>query len=222
VTSVPLDPFHRVVLPRLLLVADGFAGGRDEMSGEQVRVRVRQAVEAGVAWVLLRDYGVADDDFAGAAFDLVAELRAIEPSLILSVGRHLELANALDAGVQTGRDGPSISEVREAIGPLHPVGYSAHDAGEAAAEAEAGADYILLGPVYQTTTHPGWPALGIEALSDAAQVAGPVPVFAIGGVTPALVPACRAAGAFGVAVLGGILDAPVERVGEYMRALRPP
>ncbi len=210
-----------MILPRLLLVADGFAAGREGMEAEYVRERVRQAVEAGVAWVLLRDHGAGEEDFAIAALELAAELRGIEPSLILSIGRHLDLAKALDAGVQAGRDGPPISEAREVLGPLQPVGYSAHDVGEATEQAAAGADYVLLGPIYMTATHPDWPALGTGVLTDAAAATGEARVYAIGGVTPERVPACREAGAYGVAVLGGILDAPAERVGEYLGALRP-
>jgi thiamine-phosphate pyrophosphorylase len=222
VTDDSVDLVHRVILPRLVLVADGFASGRADMGGAGVRACARAAVEAGVAWVILRDYAAEEASFASEAETLVDELRTIEPSIIVSVSRHLALAHALGAGVHTGREGPSVAEARAAVGPVQPVGYSAHAPGEAATEAAAGADYVMLGPVYQTASHPGWPALGTGALAEAAEAAGGVPVYAIGGVTPENAPACREAGAYGVAVLRGILDGPVqERVGEYLRALRP-
>jgi thiamine-phosphate pyrophosphorylase len=222
VSDERFDIVHRVILPRLVLVADGFATGRGAMTGEEVRFVVRSAVEAGVAWVILRDHGADHDAFESAAASLIEELRAIEPSIILSLSRHLTLAHTFGAGVHTGREGPSVAEARAAIGPVHPVGYSAHAAEEAAAEGAAGADYVMVGPIYQTATHPGWPALGAGVLAEAAEAAGDVPVYAIGGVTPERVAECREAGAYGVAVLGGILDGPVgERVGAYLRALRP-
>jgi len=221
VSGAHIAPVHRVLLPRLLLVADGFVAGRADMPAEEVRSRVRQAVEAGVAWVLLRDHGAEEDHFAMEAAAMVDDLRTIEPSIILSIGRHVEMARALGTGVHTGREGPGVAEAREVIGLTQPVGYSAHAGEEAAAEARAGADYILLGPVFETRSHPGWPPLGTGALADAAHAAGAVPVYAIGGVTPERAPACREAGAYGVAVLGGILDAPATRVGEYLAALRP-
>jgi thiamine-phosphate pyrophosphorylase len=217
----PLDPVHRVLLPRLLLVADGFAAGRPGMEAAEVRDVVRAAVEAGVAWVLLRDYGASGESFEREATQLVDELRSIEPSIIISLGRHADLARELGTGVHTGRDGPSVEVAREKVGLVQPVGYSAHSVEEASAEARNGADYILLGPIYRTKSHPGWPALGTGTLADAADAAGHVPVYALGGVTPECVRACREAGAYGVAVLSGILDGPADRVLDYLRAMRP-
>jgi thiamine-phosphate pyrophosphorylase len=220
-SHLPLDPVHRVLLPRLLLVADGFAAGRPGMEAAEVRDIVRASVEAGVAWVLLRDHGASGEGFEREATRLVDELRSIEPSIIISLGRYADLAHELGTGVHTGREGPSVEAAREKVGLVQPVGYSAHSVEEAAAEARHGADYILLGPVYATKSHPGWPALGTGVLAEAAEAAGHVPVYALGGVTPENAPACRECGAYGVAVLSGILDAPAERVLDYLHAMRP-
>jgi thiamine-phosphate pyrophosphorylase len=192
------------------------------MPGEAVRARVREAVAAGVSWVLLRDYGADPEAFAREAASFAEALRAIRPALVLSVVRRLDLARALGAGLHTSAGGFSIAEARKALGPVQPVGYSAHAPEEARDAAEQGADYALLSPIYPTRSHPERPALGPDAFGAAAS--GAFPVYALGGVTPARVPDVRAAGAYGVAVLSGILDAPdvAGAVGGYLRALEAP
>lgn len=74
---------------------------------------------------------------------------------------------------------------------------SAHSAEEAAAKRAAGADTIFLAPIF--ASRHGRPPLGVEGL------AGHV---ALGGCEPRHVAACRAAGAAGIAVLGGVWYAP--------------
>jgi thiamine monophosphate synthase len=56
-----------------------------------------------------------------------------------------------------------------------------HDQEGALAAAREGADYLVLGPVFPTPTHPGAPALGVERFR-AIAAAVPVPVLAIGGL----------------------------------------
>jgi len=62
-----------------------------------------------------------------------------------------------------------------------------------------GADFALLAPVFRplSKTHT-LPPLGLDALRQIS-LASPVPVIALGGVTPANAPDCIAAGAAGVA-----------------------
>ncbi len=80
-----------------------------------------------------------------------------------------------------------------------------HNLPEALAAQAAGADYLLVGPVYRTATHPGWEPLGPAPLAEI--IALGLPVLAIGGVTPERVPELRAAGAYGVAAIRALWDA---------------
>src|SRR5437773_2362899 len=70
-----------------------------------------------------------------------------------------------------------------------------------------GADYLGVGPAYPTSTKDGLPSpigpAGITAVAEAVTV----PVIAIGGVTAPRLPELRAAGAYGVAVVGAICGA---------------
>jgi thiamine-phosphate pyrophosphorylase len=62
------------------------------------------------------------------------------------------------------------------------------------------ASLILYAPVFEKITQEGkLPGHGLEALKAAAEVARPIPVFALGGVTIQNAPSCIQAGAAGIA-----------------------
>lgn len=79
------------------------------------------------------------------------------------------------------------------------VGASCHDARELAHAAALGLDYVVVGPVKATPSHPGAAPLGWEGFGSL--VAGaPMPVYAIGGLTRADLEPARERGAHGVAL----------------------
>ena len=86
---------------------------------------------------------------------------------------------------------------------------------------DAGATYLGVGPCHVTTTKAGLPdPIGPEGIRAVAEAVS-VPVIAIGGVTAGTVPTLRAAGAYGVAVVGALSLAadPAHATAELMRAL---
>ena len=78
-------------------------------------------------------------------------------------------------------------------------------AGAEAASAE-GADYLVVGPVYATASHPSRKPLGLEQLRKIATAAGDVPVIAIGGITVNRVGDVRTSGAYGIAAIRAFWD----------------
>ncbi len=203
-------------LPRLLLIADGFASGRTEMDAAAIRRRTLDLVNAGVAFVLLRDHAADDPTFAAAAEMLATDLRAARPDVRLAVSARLDVALGIGAGVHVGWRGPTLADARAA--PF--FGVSAHSATQARRAAMAGAAYATLSPVFETATHPETPPLGLGPVRLAARAAG-LPVFGLGGVTAPRAGLVRDAGAHGAAVLSGLLfawDAP-RTVRAYLDAL---
>ena len=71
---------------------------------------------------------------------------------------------------------------------------------------QEGADFLVVGNIYETLSHPGRPAGGLELVRSTAELG--VPVIAIGGITPARVREVHAAGAYGVAAIRGLWHAP--------------
>jgi thiamine-phosphate pyrophosphorylase len=100
------------------------------------------------------------------------------------------------------------------------VGASVHDVAETVRARDAGCAFVMFGHVFAT---PGKaePGRGVHALAAAVTAATPLPVFAIGGITPAHVDACKEAGAFGVAAVRGLFGAPDPRpmLEAYLEAL---
>jgi thiamine-phosphate pyrophosphorylase len=104
------------------------------------------------------------------------------------------------AGVHLPAEGLPVEAARRLVGPDLLIGRSTHHPDEAQAAHEAGADYVFLGPIWETASHPGGRPLGLAVIAAAA----PARVIAIGGVTPERAAACRAAGAYGVAAISAV------------------
>jgi len=190
---------RRWVLPSLMLITD-----RSRLRGRPLEEVASQAADGGVTAVQLREKDLS----GGELYDLAVTVHAVLR------GRALLLVNdRVDVAIAAGADGVHLPEhtlplrkLRDYVGDACIVGRSVHSV-EAAVRAEAeGADYLLAGAVYETASHPGQAAAGVDlvrAVADAVRA----PVLAVGGITAERVAEVVAAGADGIAVIGAILDA---------------
>lgn len=200
--------------PCLALIANGF-------TDEDCADRALTAVQAGVRWVHLRDHQAGPEAFDTAARTLTGRLREMASDVTITVNTRLGVAEALDAGLHLGWRGPSVEEARERLGPEALLGYSAHEEVEIEGDRVLDVDYYFFSPVFATPSKPDQPPAGISALRSFCRTAVPAPTLALGGITPERVRTCREAGAQGVAVLSGIMDAdvPIAATRAYLRAL---
>jgi thiamine-phosphate diphosphorylase len=137
-------------------------------------------------------------------YDLSVRLSA-RPAVRLFVNDRLDIALAAGAeGVQLSLSSLLPADARR-LAPDWWIGCSVHSLDEARTARDGGADYLLVGPVYHTTTHPTASPLGLEALGAIVQLG--LPVIAIGGVTPQRARELAGAGAYGVAAIRAIWDA---------------
>jgi thiamine-phosphate pyrophosphorylase len=187
-------------LPHLLLIADGF-------TDRETSHRVIQAVEAGARWVQLRDHGASPDTFHSAGKEIAARVRSIAPDVLISINARIDVAQELRCGFHTGRLGPAIDEARSNLDYGLPLGASVHGLDEAIRAAKDGVDYLIYSPIYETTSKPEVVPVGLDALAAVVRAVSPLPVFALGGISPERVRECLHEGAYGVAVLSGILRA---------------
>jgi thiamine-phosphate diphosphorylase len=107
-------------------------------------------------------------------------------------------------GVQLRAGDLGCADARAVFGPGW-IGVSVHDAAQACAARDEGADYLVAGPVFATATHPGRDGRGAAWLGGI--VAAGLPVFAIGGMDPGRVADVRNAGAWGVAAISALWHA---------------
>ncbi len=131
------------------------------------------------------------------------------------VNDRVDVALAVDAdGVHLGADDlpvPIARRLLDAADRARLLGATARDAQAAVAQADAGADYLGVGPCYPTRSKVGLPPPGGPARIRDVAAAVELPVIAIAGITAARVPELLAAGAHGVAVLGVVATAPDPR-----------
>jgi thiamine-phosphate pyrophosphorylase len=137
------------------------------------------------------------------------------PELVPSVGAQ---------GSHVGQDDLPVAEARWRAGrslagevPAPIIGKSTHSLAQAVAAAEEGADYIGFGPLYATPTKPGRPAIGLEDIARVHELVR-IPIFCIGGIKLENLEEILKAGARGVVIVSGILQAP--DIQAYCREVR--
>ena len=204
--------------PCLCLVTDRHLG-----SEETLVSRVVQAVAGGVNLVQLRE-----KDLPGRRLlKLANELRgAIGHTALLLINEQVDVAATMRAdGVQLGEEALPTKDARKILGPGALIGRSVHsEQGAQLAEAE-GADFLLVGTMYATASHPGHEPAGPELIRRIAASCS-LPLIGIGGINEANLGPVLEAGAQGVAVISSILAAPdpeqaARRLNQAVLARRP-
>lgn len=189
----------------LYLVTD-----RQTTAGRDLAWVLEQALEGGVRAVQLREKDLGGRDLLA----LAREVRRLcdRYGAELFVNDRVDVALAADAaGVHLAANSMPVAVARELLGPDRKIGVSTHSVAEVCSAAEAGADFVLFGPVYPTASklafgHPQGPA-ALKAVTDAASV----PVFAIGGIKQHHLQEIKAHGTSRVALISAISEAPDPR-----------
>ena len=109
--------------------------------------------------------------------------------------------------MHVGQDDAPVEAVREIVGDETIVGVSTHSPEQIAAAERSSADYFAVGPVWETPTKAGRPAVGLELVEHAASRVRSKPWFAIGGIDTTNAPEAVEAGARRIVVVRAIRDA---------------
>lgn len=125
------------------------------------------------------------------------------------VNDDVELAVLIDAdGVHVGQDDLSASVVRSKIGKEKLLGVSVHSVIEATIALAVGADYIGMGPVYQTVSKSdAKPVSGTSSITEVATIFPDLPIVGIGGISATNLHVVMKSGASGVSVISAIAGA---------------
>ncbi|MGV2827851.1 thiamine phosphate synthase [Myxosarcina sp. GI1(2024)] len=166
---------------------------------------VDDALKGGLTLVQYRDKQI-DDLFRLQIAERLCQLCHQYGALFI-VNDRVDIALAVNAdGVHLGQQDIPISFAREMLGWQKIIGRSTTNQQEMKAAIAEGADYIGVGPVYQTPTKPNKVAAGLDYVNYAASKC-PIPWFAIGGVDLDNVSEILAAGGQRVAVVRAIMQA---------------
>ena len=146
---------------------------------------------------------------------------AAASGITLLVNDRLDIALAVGAaGVHLGTRSLPPPEARRLLGASRLLGVSVHSAREAVEAAESGADYLFVGTLFETPSHPGAAPMGSQFMGSVASRVT-LPLVGIGGVTPERAAEVLASGGHGVAAIRGIWDAPSppDAVQAYLHAV---
>jgi thiamine-phosphate pyrophosphorylase len=181
---------------------------------------VRETVRAGVDIVQVREKDLSSLELISLVEEVLSAAR--EPGL---GGARVVVNDRIDVALAVGADGAHLAThsmparvVRGLVPRGFVIGVSCHSLDDAIAAETGGADYLVLGPVFETPSKLGYgPPLGLEKLREVTSRIR-IPVLALGGITVDRVRSCLEAGASGIAGIRIFQDC--ESVRERMRELR--
>jgi thiamine-phosphate pyrophosphorylase len=164
--------------------------------------RVAQAVAGGVDLVQLREKDLP----GGKLLELAEALKkAVGSSALLVINERIDVAAAMKAdGAQLGEEALPIHVARDILGPEALIGRSVHSLHGAVRVAQQGADFLVVGTIYATRSHPGEEPSGPDLIRRIAAECS-APLIGIGGINSSNLSEVMQAGARGAAVITSIL-----------------
>ncbi|MDP6549640.1 MAG: thiamine phosphate synthase [Dehalococcoidia bacterium] len=203
--------------PCLCLVTDRRVGDESTLVHRAV-----EAVTGGVDMVQVREKDLPGCHLLSLAASLQDAVKdAVGSRALLIINERADVALAAGAdGVQLAEDAMPVAAVRRIMGPQALIGRSVHSEEGAVRAAADGADFLIVGTMYATSSHPAatpaGPGLVRRIAHLLAERATSIPLIGIGGITADNQGEVIRAGAAGVAVITNILASPDPR-GEAQR-----
>lgn len=179
---------------------------------EQIQ-NILNALDNGAGWIQLRWKEGAYEAKRELAMAVRKMCQAYKATCIIN--DHIDMAKEIAAdGVHLGLDDDSIAQARKTLGPGKIIGGTANTLEDVLKRTAEGCNYIGLGPYRFTPTKEKLsPVLGLTGYQNIInhlreQPLLTPPIYAIGGITSADIPALRLAGVYGIALSGWITRQP--------------
>jgi len=193
---------------------------REASGGRRLDALLDAVLEGGCRLVQLREKRLPPAELYPLAQAL--RRRCLETGALFIVNDRVDLALALGAdGAHVGQDDLPAREARRLLPPPMLLGVSTHDPDQARRARDDGADYVAVGSMFPTATKAGFELVGPELVRQVRPEI-PVPLVAIGGITPANVGQVIEAGADTAAVVSAVGGAPdpAAAVQSFLDAIR--
>ena len=173
--------------------------------GETLADVVESVLRNGATFLQIREKDLAEDAFEAEA----ARLK----TLCARYGVPYVVNDSVEIALQCGADGVHVGQsdiqgrdIRAMIGPDKILGISAGTVAEAVAAEKAGADYIGVGAVFETSTKKNARHMTVAQLKEIVSSVS-IPVVAIGGIGAGNLLQLCGSGVDGVAVVSAIFAA---------------
>ena len=166
---------------------------------------VSELLDVGVTAFQLREKDLSDTELIQLAQPIAKLCHNYEAKLFINT--HTCIARDVGAaGVHLPANAESVGSIKAETGDNFYIGCSVHSFDAAKKREAEGADFVTYSPIYPTASKPGYgPAVGTANLTEVVEGVK-LPAFALGGITPARVLECLTAGAFGIAVMSGVMS----------------
>ncbi len=198
----------RLPIPTLCLVTDLGLFGHDVSS---LTDAVSSAVDGGVNMVQIRDPKLSEADFGFLVRKIAVAVGNRAIVIVNPSRRRIPQIEDID-GVQLAENATmTVSGVRDIFGDTSLVGRSVHSIEGAVAARSADADYLILGTIFPSGSHPGGRWHGTDIIRVVSTGTG-LPVIGIGGIDVENAAVVMKAGATGVAVVRSVLGAADPRI----------
>src|SRR5579859_6510071 len=205
-----------LVLPPLYVILDAAL-----LTTPEIEI-AKKLSDAGVRLFQYRNKRGSPRELLQASSLLAAELA--ERGALFFVNDRPDVAYLSGAsGVHIGQKDLPVAESRAVMGTGKLLGISTHNLEQFRAAAGTDADYIALGPVFETDSKMSPdPVVGTDMIREARKLTQK-PIVAIGGITLDRAKEVMEAGADSVAVISDILRAmdPGKRARQFLRLLEP-
>lgn len=205
---------NRLALPRLYVILDAALLPSDAIEF------LKKLMGAGVRLFQYRNKTAPAREILQAAQALNVTARQEGANFLLNDRPDIaRLAGA--SGVHLGQEDLQVAAARKIVGVDAIVGISTHNLEQFRAATETDANYIAVGPIFETRSKdkPD-PVVGLELIREARELTNK-PIVAIGGITLERALSVIEAGADSVAVISDVLAArnPTARVKQYLEIL---
>lgn len=198
-----------------------FVTDRNATAGRDLLWVLEWALEGGIRAVQLREKNLGGQ----ALLELARQVKGLcdRYSAELYINDRVDVALAAGAsGVHLAANSMPVEVARGLLGLNRKIGISTHSLEEALSAAKKGADFILFGPIYPTTSKlafgdPQGPD-ALKAITDSISI----PIFAIGGIKQRHLPEIKAHGTARIALISAVSEAPDPRAAarDMLAALR--
>ena len=163
-------------------------------------------IEGGARVVQMREKELSDREFFEMA--RIFRQRTEQAGMTLIINDRVDVCRAVEAdGVHLGQDDFPLREARRLLGPNTILGVSTHRVEQALRAVEEGADYINVGPIFETQTkqHSG-PPVGLDLFREIRRLVN-IPITVMGGIKLENLDQVLEAGARRIAVVSAVVGA---------------
>ena len=189
-----------------------------KLSKLDLNLLIEEILKAGCKNVILREKDLTEREYEQLVNSFLALFKIYKANLIIH--KFLQIAAKYSLPIHlTSKQ--NVKEARKKLGENIIIGKSCHSFNEAIKAEEEGANYITLGPVFESISKEGYGRkISLEELNKVCKTLK-IRVYALGGITPKNLHLCFKSGCYGIAVLGYVVmsENPAERVKELINAI---